>query len=68
MNLSPLSLQAWIDQEGKAKVARLLNVTVMAVNHWRKGTAYPRVAQMRKIKRLSAGRVGYAQIIDRKAR
>lgn len=59
-----MSLKAWIDQAGRAHVARLLDVDKMTVRCWHKGRGYPKVTHMRKIKRLTKGMVGYSQIID----
>ncbi len=59
-----LTLDAWIDQLGQTAVARLLGISPMTVNHWRHKKTHPKVTVMRKIKKVTRGRVGYEQIID----
>lgn len=62
--MKSLSLKAWIKKIGRIEVARLLGVTPMTVTHWRQGTAWPKVKQMQKIKKLTKGVVDYDGIID----
>lgn len=64
MKTKPLSFSAWIDQVGKLLVARQLGVTVETVKNWHRGKCFPRVWQMKKIRKISHGLVGYEQIID----
>jgi hypothetical protein len=59
-----ISLSEWINEKGVETVAGLLGVDPSTVRHWRRGHCYPRVDQMREIKRLSKGLVGYDEIID----
>lgn len=54
----------WIDTVGVYKVARLLEVDPATVRYWRRRQTFPRVDQMRKIKRVTKGVIGYSQIID----
>lgn len=54
----------WIDKKTPVYVAKVLGVNVSTVSHWRNGHCYPRVEQMRTIKKLTRGAVGYEQIID----
>lgn len=60
------SLSSWIDQKGLAEIAKLLKVTKSTVHYWKTGQSFPKVTQMRAIRVLTRGRVGYAQIIDGK--
>lgn len=56
----------WVAQEGIEKVAARLNVKRTTVVNWQSGICDPRVCQMRVIKRITKGAVGYDNIIDRK--
>jgi len=60
----PLTLVDWINETGVLKVSKLLSVEQSTVRHWRCGHCLPRTDQMRAIKKLSHGRVGYDEIID----
>lgn len=63
---SELTLDEWVERVGgPAKTAVLLGVHVATVNYWRTGHCYPRVEQMREIRRLSKGLVTYEAMIDR---
>ena len=55
----------WIDLKGPAEIAKLLGVNIFTVHHWRANRADPRVKQMRRIKKLTRGVIGYDQMIDR---
>lgn len=59
-----MSLQDWIDKTGASQVAKLLKINRTTVYYWRAGHTYPRVDQMRQIKKVTKGVVGYEQIID----
>lgn len=54
----------WISVVGVNDLAEALGVDPATVRHWRRGQGFPRVEQMRLIKKLSKGQVGYEQIID----
>lgn len=58
------SLKDWINDNGVEHVAKLLKVEQATVRHWRRGANFPRVDQMRVIKKITKGRVGYEEIID----
>lgn len=60
----PLTLSDWITEVGPENVAKLMKVERSTVFNWRKGYCYPRVDQMRKIKKYTNGRVTYDAIID----
>lgn len=59
-----LTFHTWIQDEGIDSVAKLLGVTPGTVSHWRRGHCYPRVEQMRMIKEVTKGKIGYDDIID----
>lgn len=59
-----MTFNEWIDARGVEEVARLLDVSVSTVRHWRVGHVFPQVAQMIQIKKLSRGVIGYDAIID----
>jgi DNA-binding transcriptional regulator YdaS (Cro superfamily) len=59
-----MTLKKWIEKNGAPEIARLLGVLPATVNYWRRGESYPRVEQMREIKKITRGAVGYEQIID----
>lgn len=60
--LSPF--KAWIDEKGTEEISLKLGVDPSTVRHWRLGNCYPRVEQMRIIKKITKGEIGYEQIID----
>ena len=66
MRQSPenMSLKDWIKSKGVRHVADLLNVNPNTVRYWAWGMTYPKTEQMREIKRITKGVVGYEQIID----
>lgn len=59
-----ITFKEWISEEGPGKLSELLDVQVTTVRHWRTGHCLPRVDQMKQIKKLTKGRIGYAEIID----
>ncbi len=61
-----MTFEEWIDLVGPKKIAKSLNVCPATIRHWRAWRCDPHVAQVRKIKRLSRGLLGYEQIIDRR--
>lgn len=63
-----LTFEAWIEQVGVIALAKRLKVNKVTVFHWLKGRSYPRVDQMRRIKKISEGLIGYEEIIDRPLR
>lgn len=64
MKRKKLSLQEWIAEVGPLKVADILNVHPSAVRHWRRNYCLPRAELMRKIKKLSRGRISYESMIE----
>lgn len=64
--MQPTKFEKWIDELGAARIARALKVTPATVRHWRRWYCDPRADQIRMIKKLSQGRLGYEDIIDRK--
>lgn len=54
----------WIDEVGKSNLASKLGIDPSAVTHWVKGRNRPSVQQMKKIKELSKGRIGFEEMID----
>lgn len=54
----------WIDQVGKSNLAEKLGVDPSAVTHWVKGRNRPSVEQMKKIRELSGGLIGFEEIIE----
>lgn len=59
-----MTLNDWINERGVDKVAELVGVHVSTVRHWRNGHCHPRIDQMKTIKKVSGGLVGYEQIIE----
>ena len=59
-----MSLKTWIRKTGTRQVAELLGVETATVRYWRRGESWPRIEQMRKIKRITKGVVGYEQMIE----
>lgn len=59
-----MTLPDWIDHQGVPTVARLLGVNPNTVRYWKWGVNLPRPEQMRAIKKLTKGVVGYEEIID----
>lgn len=60
-----ITFEQWIDDLGIEEVAGLLKVHICTVYHWRAGRADPRVHHMRYIKKITKGKIGYEQMIDR---
>lgn len=58
------SFEKWINLHGTKKLAEILGLDIATVRHWRLGNALPRAHQMKKIKELTKGKIGYDQIID----
>ncbi len=54
----------WIDKHGSETIAKMLKAQMSSVQHWRRGHCWPRVEQMRLIKKLSNGSVDYIDIIE----
>jgi DNA-binding XRE family transcriptional regulator len=62
------SFDDWIDETGNDEIAEILGVSRTTVIAWRNGVSDPRVDLMRKIKKITRGKIGYVQIIDRPSR
>lgn len=60
-----ITFEEWIEREGVRPLARRLGVDRFTVLNWKAKRCDPRVAVMRKIKRLTKGEIGYEQMIDR---
>jgi len=58
------TFEEWIDREGVESLAKRLRVNANTSRNWRFRKAYPRVEQMKVIKRISKGEIDYAQIIE----
>lgn len=54
----------WIADYGRVPLAKKLNVHPSNISHWISGLCYPKVRQMKALKRISRGRIGYEQILD----
>lgn len=54
----------WLNLKGVQAVSKMLDVNASTVRHWRLGNTYPRVEQMKKIKKLTKGQIDYVHIID----
>ncbi len=54
----------WIGRVGIQTLTSQMSVTETTVQNWKAGRCYPRVHQMRQIKRLSRGIITYDKIID----
>jgi DNA-binding transcriptional regulator YdaS (Cro superfamily) len=64
-----LTLDEWVVKiGGTPKAAKLIGVARATVNFWRAGHCYPRVDQMKRIRKLSRGLVTYEAMIDRAGR
>lgn len=59
-----LAFKRWIEKTGSTEVAKLLGIRRETVHHWRAGHCYPRVEQMKAIKRLTKGLIGYDEMIE----
>lgn len=59
-----MRLKTFIMSYGVEKLAKKLNITRVSVHQWKKGQVLPRGFQMQAIKKLSKGKVTYANIID----
>lgn len=66
MTKKKISFDAWIDKVGVIWLARYLKVHPGAVRHWRTKLCDPRVDHMRRIKKLTRGRISYDMMIDRR--
>lgn len=62
------SFEDWIDEVGPDELAKQLKVNPKTVSNWLFGYTDPRVDQMRRIKKMTKGRIGYDQMIDRPCR
>lgn len=60
-----ISFEKWIDEIGVDTLAARLRVLPCTVQLWRRSKCDPRVDQMRRIKRMTRGRIDYDAIIDR---
>lgn len=56
----------WIQTTGVNVIAKKLRTGRTTVENWLSGKCDPRVIQMREIKRITKGVIGYDEIIDRK--
>lgn len=54
----------WIDEVGIQELAEKLGIDPSTISHWRRGHCWPRVEQMRQIRKISKGRITYEDIID----
>lgn len=63
-----ITFDEWVEEVGVEAIASQLGVSLATVRHWKYGIADPRVDQMRRIKKLTKGLIGYDQIIDRPSR
>lgn len=60
-----MTLQKWIQSKGGyKKVAKLLGVSPMATYWWLNGTGLPKAQHMRKIVKISKGKVSYKEMIE----
>lgn len=53
----------WVNEYGRMKLAKDLGIDPSAVSHWRRGQ-HPTIHHMKKIVKLSKGKVRYEHIID----
>lgn len=58
-----IRLRTWIKQVGRKEIARLLDVTPMAVTHWKQGDAIPGAETLRKIVRLTDGKLDVEHVL-----
>jgi hypothetical protein len=58
------SFEDWIKTTKISKIKEMLKVCDSTISHWLSGHTLPRTHQMRKIKKLTKGKVGYDQIIE----
>jgi len=58
-----LSMNEWIDREGRKEVARLLKVDASAVGHWRRGYAHPAFKHLARAVQITRGRVSVDRTI-----
>ena len=54
---------SWVNEFGAVKLARALDIDGSTISHWRNGKC-PKVEHIRRITKLSKGKLTYADIID----
>jgi hypothetical protein len=57
----------WIDIFGVQDLARELKIDSSTISHWRRGTCWPQVKHMRRIRDLSLGEITYEHMIEEDA-
>lgn len=61
-----LIFNTWIDEVGSEWLARKLKIHPQAIRNWKSLRSDPKVDHMRRIRRLSKGRITYIIMIDRR--
>lgn len=54
----------WLRQTTLLKVSKILEVSENTVRHWIDGRALPKARQMKRIKEITKGKIGYTAIIE----
>lgn len=62
--LKNASFEMWLRRTGGLEVGRLLDINPSNVSHWLAGKALPHAKLMKRIKELTNGKIGYAEIIE----
>lgn len=58
------SFENWIKTGGYHKIGKTLRVHEMTVRQWHDGKSLPTARLMKKIKKVTRGRIGYKEIIE----
>lgn len=59
-----MTLQAWIEKTGPKKVAAMMGVDNSTVYTWGAGQSLPRAHHLKKIVKVTRGRVSYKQMVE----
>lgn len=66
MNSQQGHFDEWLDIVDRHWLAKYLGVTLATIRFWRSRHCFPRVNQMRRIKKITKGYVDYSDMIDRR--
>lgn len=58
------TFEEWIKTLGFTKISKILEVNEETIKHWLAGRALPKARHMKRIKEVTKGKVGYAEIIE----
>lgn len=60
------NFEAWVLDFGVKRLAKKLDTHHKTIHTWLRKAADPRINQIRKIRKLSKGKISYEMIIDRR--